>query len=121
MMRGLLMRGVAIVLAGMSVLGVGAGRCAAQAPLEPGQMPPRTLFYLIWRGMPSAEARKQNALFGLWDDADFAPMRTGMVEVLMSGILRGQEKKKRRARGMDFFWCMTAAGRKRFCRKRCCG
>ena len=92
MMRGLLMRGVAIVLAGMSVLGVGAGRCAAQAPLEPGQMPPRTLFYLIWRGMPSAEARKQNALFGLWDDADFAPMRTGMVEVLMSDTKKEKEK-----------------------------
>jgi hypothetical protein len=51
----------------------------AQAPLEPAQMSPRTLFYLIWRGVPSPEVRKVNSLFALWDDADFAPVRSALV------------------------------------------
>jgi len=53
-----------------------ANPARAQAPLEPAQMSPRTLFYLIWHGVPGAEARKANALLALWDDADFA---TGAV------------------------------------------
>jgi hypothetical protein len=57
---------------------------AAQAPLEPPQLPARTAFYLIWRGYPTAEVRKSNALLGLWDDPDFAPVRTAMVEALMN-------------------------------------
>ena len=55
--------------------------CAsAQAPLEPARMPPRTSAYLIWRGTPAGDARKTNALFALWDDPDFAPVRTAMFE-----------------------------------------
>ena len=50
---------------------------AAQAPLEPQQLPARTTFYLIWRGSPTGEARKSNALLGLWDDPDFPPMKDG--------------------------------------------
>src|SRR5258708_4400682 len=49
-----------------------ANPARAQAPLEPAQMSPRTLFYLIWHGVPGAETRKANALLALWDDADFA-------------------------------------------------
>ena len=64
---------------------------AAQAPLEPQQLPARTTFYLIWRGSPTGEARKSNALLGLWDDADFAPVRRAMVEALMND---SKEQKK---------------------------
>jgi hypothetical protein len=55
----------------------------AQAPLEPAQMSPRTLFYLIWRGVPSPDVRKANSLFALWDDADFAPVRSAMAAAMM--------------------------------------
>jgi hypothetical protein len=61
-----------------------ASPAAAQAPLEPQQLPARTTFYLIWRGSPTGEARKSNALLGLWDDPDFAPVRAAMVEALMN-------------------------------------
>jgi hypothetical protein len=30
----------------------GMNPARAQAPLEPAQMSPRTLFYMIWRGVP---------------------------------------------------------------------
>jgi len=61
----------------------------AQAPLEPAQMSPRTMFYLIWRGVPGAEARKTNSLLALWDDADFAPVRSAMA----AGMLGSSEEK----------------------------
>jgi hypothetical protein len=52
----------------------------AQAPLEPAQMPARTAAYLIWRGTPAGDARRNNALLELWDDPDFAPVRAAMFE-----------------------------------------
>src|SRR5207245_4904103 len=55
----------------------------AQAPVEPAQLPSRTVFYLIWRGAPAPDVRKANALMALWDDPDFAPVRS----VLASSIL----------------------------------
>src|SRR5947209_15386145 len=61
----------------------------AQAPLEPAQMSPRTMFYMIWRGVPSPDARKANALLALWDDADFAPVRSAMV----AGMLGSSDEK----------------------------
>jgi len=61
-----------------------ASRVAAQAPLEPAQMSSRTSFYLIWRGTPAGDARKTNALFALWDDPDFAPVRAAMFENMTS-------------------------------------
>src|SRR3989442_9569382 len=61
----------------------------AQAPLEPAQMSPRTLFYLIWHGVPSAEARKTNSLLALWDDADFAPVRSALA----AGVLNSSAEK----------------------------
>jgi len=61
-----------------------ASGLAAQAPLEPAQMPSRTAFYLIWRGTPAGDARKTNALFALWDDPDFAPVRAAMFENMTS-------------------------------------
>ena len=59
---------------------LGSSRAFAQAPLEPAQLPARTTFYLIWRGTPSADARKANSLLGLWDDADLAPLRAAMFQ-----------------------------------------
>jgi hypothetical protein len=55
----------------------------AQAPLEPAQMSPRTMFYMVWRGVPSPDARKANSLLALWDDADFAPVRSAMAAGMM--------------------------------------
>lgn len=62
-----------------------AACCFAQAPLEPAQLPARTTFYVIWRGTPSADVRKGNALLSLWDDPDSATMRSALVESLLSG------------------------------------
>ena len=69
-----------------------ASRSAAQAPLEPSQLPARTSFYVIWRGAPAGEARKNNALLGLWDDADFAPVRAAMVDALMNDAKKQKDK-----------------------------
>jgi hypothetical protein len=66
----------------------------AQAPLEPAQMSPRTLFYLIWRGVPSPEVRKVNSLFALWDDADFAPVRSALV----AGMIGSSDEKSEHAK-----------------------
>src|SRR6267142_2368925 len=61
----------------------------AQAPLEPAQLPSRTVFYLIWRGSPAPDVRKANALMALWDDPDFAPMRSALASSILSS---SQEK-----------------------------
>lgn len=71
-----------------------AACCFAQAPLEPAQLPARTTFYLIWRGTPSGEVRKGNALLSLWDDPDSAPMRSALVESLLSGSQKQQVNSK---------------------------
>jgi hypothetical protein len=69
-----------------------ASRLAAQAPLEPAQMPSRTSFYLIWRGTPEGNARRTNALFALWDDPDFAPVRAAMFENMTSSSEKDSSK-----------------------------
>jgi len=61
----------------------------AQAPLEPAQLPSRTVFYLIWRGAPAPDVRKANALMALWDDVDFAPVRSALASNILSS---SQEK-----------------------------
>src|SRR3981189_1134934 len=55
-----------------------------QAPLEPPQLPSRTVFYLIWRGAPAPDIRKANALMALWDDPDFAPVRSALASSILS-------------------------------------
>jgi hypothetical protein len=62
---------------------------SAQAPLEPAQLPARTLFYLIWRGAPAPEVRKANSLLALWDDPDFASVRTALATSMLKSA---QEK-----------------------------
>ena len=71
-----------------------ANPARAQAPLEPAQMSPRTLFYLIWHGVPGAEARKANSLLALWDDADFAPVRSALA----AGMLNSSAEKPTQAK-----------------------
>src|ERR1700687_1222271 len=56
----------------------------AQAPLEPAQLPSRTVFYLIWRGAPAPDVRKANSLLALWDDPDFAPVRSALATNMLS-------------------------------------
>jgi hypothetical protein len=58
--------------------------CAAQLAIEPAQLPGRTAFYLLWRGTPTGEARRNNALLALWDDPDLASARASFVETLLS-------------------------------------
>lgn len=71
-------------------------RCAAQLPLEPGQLPARTVFYMFWRGTPGGETRKNNALFALWDDPDFASARTSFTEMLLNNAQNQQAQKDKR-------------------------
>src|SRR5438034_5113624 len=86
-MRALRIRISLIVAALIAVAVPNAAR--AQAPLEPAQMSPRTMFYMIWRGVPPSEVRKTNALLALWDDPDFAPVRSAMV----AGMLGSSDEK----------------------------
>ena len=71
-----------------------AACCFAQAPLEPAQLPARTTFYLIWRGTPSGDVRKSNALLSLWDDPDSAAMRSALVGSLLSGSQKQKDDSK---------------------------
>ena len=69
-----------------------ADRTWAQAPLEPAQMPARTIFYVIWRGAPAGDARKSNNLLALWDDPDLAPVRAAMFQNMQSGSEKDPSK-----------------------------
>src|SRR5580692_10003076 len=64
----------------------------AQAPIEPAQLPARTTFYIVWRGAPSADIRKTNNLFALWDDPDFAPVRASMFDNFVAGSQSSQNQ-----------------------------
>jgi hypothetical protein len=67
-------------------------RCSAQAPIEPAQLPGRTLFYLLWRGAPAGDIRKTNSMLSLWDDPDFAPYRSAFVEALINDSKKQKTK-----------------------------
>src|SRR5579863_1153668 len=69
-------------------------RAHAQAPIEPAQLPARTSFYVVWRGEPSADIRKTNNLFALWDDPDFAPVRAAMFDNLSSAASDNKSQTK---------------------------
>ena len=66
--------------------------CFAQAPLEPPQLPAQTSFYLIWRGTPKGDIRQTNALLSFWDDPDCAPLRSAIVDALMSDNNKQKDK-----------------------------
>ena len=63
---------------------------AAQAPIEPGQLPGRTSFYCLWRGTPTGEIRKNNSLYALWDEPELAAARASLLET----FLNDKEKQK---------------------------
>ena len=69
-----------------------AQQSPAPVPLEPSQLPPRTTFYMIWRGAPTAEVRHANALMSLWDDPDSARLRNSMLESLLSDTKKQKDK-----------------------------
>jgi hypothetical protein len=66
--------------------------CLAQAPLEPAQLPAQTSFYLIWLGTPKGDIRQANALLGFWDDPDCVPLRSAIVDALMSDSNKQKDK-----------------------------
>lgn len=66
-----------------------ASQCLAQAPIEPAHLPKRTTFYVLWRGTPATEQRKENALLSLWDDPDFSQVRFA----LFKGFDNAEKKK----------------------------
>jgi hypothetical protein len=55
-----------------------------RVPLEADQLPQDTIFYVVWRGAPSGPARSANNLLALWDDPDFAPVRSAFAESLLN-------------------------------------
>lgn len=71
---------------------IGRAQAFAQAPLEPSQMPPRTVFYLISRGAPSPEAAKTNALLSFWEDPDLAPTRAALLDKVFSDSEKNNSK-----------------------------
>jgi hypothetical protein len=56
----------------------------AQSPIDPGQLPSRTSFYLLWHGTPAGEARKDNSLCALWDDPEFASARASFLATFLN-------------------------------------
>src|SRR5207253_10416586 len=97
---------ISLVVAALMAVCV-ADVARAQAPLEPAQMSPRTLFYLIWRGVPSPDARKANALLALWDDADFAPVRSAMVAGMLGSWTkspRSPNSRRSKCRNSRGYW-----------------
>src|SRR5713226_1115566 len=77
-----------------ALLVLGARSARAQAPLEPAQMPARTAFYLIWRGVPGPKARKSNSLLALWDDPDFAPVRSAIAAGMLNSSTEKSDQRK---------------------------
>jgi hypothetical protein len=57
-------------------------------------MSSRTVFYVIWHGVPGAEARKANSLLALWDDADFGPARSAMAAGMLNSSGEKTEQPK---------------------------
>src|ERR1700730_5553506 len=78
-----------LFLAGAALFALGTRPASAQVPLDPSRLPSRTVFYLIWRGAPAPEVRRANSLLALWDDPDFAPVRSALAASMLSS---SQEK-----------------------------
>jgi hypothetical protein len=68
--------------------------CFAQSPVDPGQLPARTSFYLLWRGTPSGDVRAKNSLYALWDDLDFAPARSALLASMLNQNQTPKDKSK---------------------------
>ena len=88
----------------------GTSSVFAQAPLEPAQLPARTVLYLIWRGAPAADVRKANSLMALWDDPDFAPVRSGLASSILSSSQEKSPKEKLTPEDMQDFASLLENG-----------
>jgi len=64
----------------------------AQSPVDPGKLPGRTLFYLLWRGTPSGEIRTNNSVFALWDDPQFASARASFLDSVVNDSANQKSK-----------------------------
>lgn len=69
-----------------------SGRSAGQSPVDPGQLPRRTTFYFLWRGTPAGEIRKDNSLYALWDDPEFATARASLLGTLLNDTQKQKDK-----------------------------
>ncbi|HET8926162.1 MAG TPA: hypothetical protein VFN26_24475 [Candidatus Acidoferrum sp.] len=87
----------------VAILLFGSGAAYAQAPFEPAQMSPRTIFYLIWRGAPSLDVRKANSLLALWDDPEFVPVRSAVAAGLFSSTEEKSAQQKLTQQEMEEF------------------
>ena len=85
---------LAFFLASIGLVSIGAQVARAQAPLEPSQLPQRTLFYLIWRGAPSPNVRNANSLLALWDDPDFASVRSAVAAGMLASSGKDSSQPK---------------------------
>ncbi|MBS1839986.1 MAG: hypothetical protein JSS69_07020 [Acidobacteria bacterium] len=73
----------------------------AQTPpssIDASQLPPHTLFYVLWRGAPSPSARSANSLYALWDDPDFAPARNALFDSFLSESRKSADAKSQLTR-----------------------
>ncbi|HYA97863.1 MAG TPA: hypothetical protein VEH49_07200 [Methylomirabilota bacterium] len=68
-----------------------AASARAQAPLEPADLPARTIFYIVWRGAPAADVRHANSLYALWDDPGFKPVRDALAEGFLKDANKGRK------------------------------
>ena len=67
-------------------------RSAAQSPVDPGKLPARTTFYLLWHGSPSGDLRARNSLYALWDDPAVAPARSAFLASLLTNDPKQKDK-----------------------------
>ena len=65
----------------------------ASQSIDPSRFPKSTVFYVLWRGAPSADARNANSLYSLWDDPGFAPARNTMLDSFMSDSRKSADGK----------------------------
>src|SRR5215813_6133733 len=65
----------------------------ASLTIDPARFPRNTVFYLLWRGAPSADARRANSLYSLWDDPGFAPARNAMLDSFMNDSRKSSDGK----------------------------
>src|SRR5215468_7519776 len=65
----------------------------ASQSIDPSRFPKSTVFYVLWRGAPSTDARNANSLYSLWDDPGFAPARNAMLDSFMSDSRKSSNEK----------------------------
>lgn len=85
------LRTLALFLLAASIFAV---RSQAQSPVDPGKLPARTTFYLLWHGTPSGDVRTKNALYSLWDDPDVAPARSALLASMLTDNPKSKDKPK---------------------------